>query len=281
MPILKQVRRDRRNPESCKLLQAAANVTSQSGEDGILACIFELIGEGTRWCVEFGAWDGRKLSNTWNLLQQGWHGVLIEGDAAKFAKLRRNTAGNPRVTCLHGLVQPQAGPGSLDGFLSRTAIPQAFDLLSIDIDGNDYHVWASLAAYRPRVVVIEYNPCIPNDVVFVQDCDPSVNQGCSLRALVELGRKRGFELACVTESNGIFIEAGAFGRLGIADNDIDAMAFPKRDAKYFDGYDGTLFHVGLSKLNWVKDGRFDPNQLQVLEPSARRYGHALDDGLDT
>jgi hypothetical protein len=276
VPILKQKRRDRRKPDSCVLLEHAANVTSQSGEDGVLARIFAIIGERSRWCVEFGAWDGRKASNTYALIHdKGWSGVLIEGAEPKFRKLERTYAGNPRAVCLHGVVHPGDGAGSLDAHLDGTAIPKDFDLVSIDIDGNDYHVWESLVRHRPRVVVIEFNPCIPNDVLFVQDPDLRVNQGCSLLALVELGRRKGYELACVTESNGIFVDAGEFPALGIADNDIDAMAYPKCDAKYFDGYDGTLFHVGSLKLHWVKDVRFGPEDLQVIAPEQRRYGHAI------
>lgn len=35
------------------------------------------------------------------------------------------------------------------------------DLLSIDIDGNDYYVWEAIDIVSPRVVVIEYNSKIP------------------------------------------------------------------------------------------------------------------------
>lgn len=279
MPTLKQVRKDRRDARSCFLLEHAADVTSQSGEDGILRKLFELLGAPSRWCVEFGAWDGRKFSNTYNLLQNaGWSGVLIEGDPEKFTRLRKTYAENPRAVCLEGLVRAGDGPGSLEEFLRRTPIPKSFDLLSIDIDGNDYHVWEYLTRYRPRVVVIEFNPYIPNDVIFVQDLDPAINQGASLRALIELGRRKGYELACVTESNGIFVVADEYPRLGIPDNDIDLMAYPKCDGKYFDGYDGTLFHVGSLKLHWVKDVRFGPQDLQVIEPSRRRYGNAIEPG---
>src|SRR5690242_19239935 len=103
MPILKQVRTDRRNKISCFLLDYASDVTSQSGEDGIIRKVFEIIGTSSRWCVEFGAWDGRKFSNTYNLIQnEQWSGVLIEGAQAKFQKLKRTYANNPLAVCIHG-----------------------------------------------------------------------------------------------------------------------------------------------------------------------------------
>ena len=38
---------------------------------------------------------------------------------------------------------------------------QLIDLLSIDIDGNDYHIFESLKKLRPRLIICEYNPTIP------------------------------------------------------------------------------------------------------------------------
>lgn len=43
------------------------NITSQYGEDGLVEQIFNLIGlPAVPSCIEFGAWDGKYLSNVYN-----------------------------------------------------------------------------------------------------------------------------------------------------------------------------------------------------------------------
>ena len=57
------------------------NIYSQNGEDGIIDQINKLLGfnnNSNYWCVEFGAWDGVHLSNTYNLVRNGWNAVYIE-----------------------------------------------------------------------------------------------------------------------------------------------------------------------------------------------------------
>src|SRR6202044_3183268 len=117
--------------------------------------------------------------------------VLIERDNARFAALRRTHAGRDGVIALNRMVGWE-GRDRLDEILATTAIPPDFDVLCIDIDGNDYHVWAALDRYRPKVVVIEYNPTIPNEIAFVQAPDPAVAQGASLAAVAELGERKGY-----------------------------------------------------------------------------------------
>jgi hypothetical protein len=81
------------------LLSHARNVQSQSGEDGILQKTFEVLpapAPAGRWSVEFGAWDGKKFSNTCNLVTQlGWNGMFIEADPVKFGELKQAYAGHP------------------------------------------------------------------------------------------------------------------------------------------------------------------------------------------
>ena len=173
-----------------RLLDFAANTHSQKGEDGVLAKILQTLPATDRWCVEFGAWDGRHLSNTCNLIENsGYSAVLIEPNSKRFADLTELHRKNPKMHCINKFVG-FGKDNSLDTLLANTPIPAQFDLLSIDIDGNDYHAWAATSAYTPKVVCVEFNPTIPTEVEFVQPADPVVSQGSSLLSLTLLGKKR-------------------------------------------------------------------------------------------
>lgn len=228
------------------LSRHASNVTSQSGEDGIIAKALSLLPERTAWCVEFGAWDGKHFSNTYNLISsQDYRGVFIEPDPARFRDLERTHGASGRNVLLNAFVGFSNSDG-LDFLLSKYEIPKNFDLLSIDIDGNDYHVWEAVEEYRPRLVIIEYNPTLSNSTLFVQKKAPSANHGSSPASLVELGKRKGYELVATTELNLLFVTAECFGAFNIADNSLSLMRDDSHVPHIFFGYDG---HVFLSEAN--------------------------------
>lgn len=251
------------NPDQW-LLSYAGNVYSQTGEDGILAKISDILGIASGWCVEFGAGDGKHLSNTRNLIvNHGWSGVLIEADKNKCRQLRETYAGTPGVVTLREYVT-YTGESSLDVILANTPLPQDFDLLSIDIDGNDYHIWDSLWGYQPKVVCIEHNPTIPNDVEFVQPRAMAVYQGSSALALRKLGKAKGYALVAQTRLNSIFVQEDYFESFGIQDNSLDRL-WPKENKflQVYVLYDGTLVLHGPTQLPW-HGVSIRPDRLQVL-----------------
>ncbi len=253
------------------LLDHAADVTSQNGEDGIIAKILEVLGEPRGWCVEFGAWDGRYLSNTYNLIaNKGFSAVMIEGSAVRCRDLQATFKDNPRVVTLNAFVGFTAADG-LDAILARTPIPKDFDVLSIDIDGNDYHVWNAVARYTPRIVVIEYNPTIPTAVDFVQPADMSINQGASITAQARLGKQKGYELASVTTHNCVFVRADLYARLGITDNSVASLRSDESMVTYiFNGFDGTVFVRGAGKLGW-HGIPYRESRMQLVARPFRRF----------
>ena len=271
MPTLRLNRRSTIKPESAYLNRFQADVTSQFGEDGVIDRIFEIIGSENRWCVEFGAWDGKYLSNTWTLLnEKDWSGVLIEGDPLRAGSLAESHRGHPDRVFVKNFYVGWENANCLDSVLTTTPIPADFDLLSIDIDGNDWHVWRALSKYRPRVVVIEYNPTASNQMVFIQDADLNLHQGCSLRALVELASDKKYELVAVTRTNGVFVRSELFSHFEIADNSIDAMRDEELTTEIAHGYDGTIFAAGHMMLNW-HGVVLSQEDFQVLPKALRRY----------
>lgn len=251
------------------------NVKSQFGEDGIIAKIFEILPRDRQnhWSCEFGAWDGKHCSNTYNLLMNvGWRGVLIEANPRKFRDLQVTYKGVDRAVLLNEFVQ-FSGENTLDQILARHAIPRDFDLLSIDIDGNDYHILASIQVYRPKVIVIEFNPTIPDNIAFIQEADPRWQHGSSLLAITELAKKKDYELICVNAENAFYVDRQYYPLFGIKDNSIAAMKYYREPLQVFQLYDGTLvFHGAPShRMIWYNLPT-DFNRLQILPRFVRHAG---------
>jgi hypothetical protein len=216
-----------------RLADHAFDRYSQGGEDGILERILQLWPPVSRVAVEFGAWDGFYLSNTANLWTRGWRGVLIEADEERHRRLVENTREH-RCLCIRARVE-SAGESSLDAILRRHGIAEV-DLLSIDVDGDDYHVFAGLASVRPRVVCCEYNPTVPPGFELVQE--PGDRFGCSVLSLVGLARRKGYELVALTETNAIFVPGEAHERFSEYETSLEAL-FPGTSLVYaVTSYDG-------------------------------------------
>jgi hypothetical protein len=152
----------------------------------VLRRIFDVIGSGRKYFVEFGAWDGRYLSNTANLrINHGWSGLLMEGsDRADGVLVQRELVSAENV----------------DPLFAKYGVPTVYDLLSIDIDGNDYWVWKAIEDFTARVVIVEYNIFFELDEPRTMRYDAnhvwdeSQNHGASLAALQKLGREKGYTL---------------------------------------------------------------------------------------
>lgn len=258
------------------LLDHSENITSQEGEDGIIAKIIEIIPDGNKWCVEFGAWDGKAYSNTSNLiLNNGFSSVLIEGDENRFKELVENYKGKESVIPINQFIGFE-NKNNLDSVLSKTPIPIDFDFLSIDIDGNEYHVLEQMIIYMPKFICVEYNPTIPNEVEFIQKKDMNVNHGSSIKSLTILLHKMGYELLAVTRINAFFVRRKYLSLFNISDNSISKM---RNDYKYvtylFSGYDGTVFISGYQGLPW-HNIPVTKNDFQVLPNFLRKFPDQYD-----
>lgn len=188
------------NPK--KLNRYEHKVFSQSGEDGIIAEIFKRIGVTNRIFAEFSPGDGLE-NNTLYLLTLGWKGCWIERDAKRVDAIMQHM--RPKIAEGSLSVQQQVVTAeNIESLFATAPLPPEFDLLSIDIDGNDYWVWEKIQRFSPRAVVIEYNAAFPASCDWVMEYNPEsawdgdIYFGASLRALERLGKRKGYKLVGCT-----------------------------------------------------------------------------------
>jgi hypothetical protein len=190
---------------------------SQGGEDGILAEIFRRIGATDRSFVEFGVGDGLE-NNTALLVEAGWTGTWIEINPRSVRRIHQGFAtpiAERRLRLVESIVQPD----TVEQLFRAGDVPERFDLLSIDIDGNDYWVWQAIERFRPRVVVIEYNATYGADLDWVMAFDRAhrwqgtTRHGASLAALARLAQAKGYALVgCgLSGVNAFFVSSDELG----------------------------------------------------------------------
>jgi FkbM family methyltransferase len=153
-------------------------MSSVFGEEEEQALIASFLPE-RGYFVEVGAFEPILLSQTYQLEQRGWEGLLIEPVPTHADKLRlRRRARVVQVACgspsQHGQVLPiylaggrtsllyQLGPAlevpirTLDSVLTETNVSQ-IDFLSIDVEGAEIDVLSGMSfeRYRPSLILLE------------------------------------------------------------------------------------------------------------------------------
>ena len=197
--VMNLLKEDRYKDEK-RLEKFGYKVFSQNDEDGIINEIFNRIGTTNKFFVEFGVQDGLEC-NSHYLLMQGWSGVFIEG-SEDYCNMIKNNFKSPisdnKLTVLNRFISAE----NINDILSETRASEIneIDLLSIDIDGNDYHVFNAINVINPRVVIIEYNAKFPPPMKWVMPYNPnhiwdgSDKQGASLEAITNLADSKGYQL---------------------------------------------------------------------------------------
>jgi FkbM family methyltransferase len=145
------------------------------------------LGDGPGYFVEVGANDPVTGSQTWDLEQRGWSGVLVEPQPPLAAQLRErrnakvfaaacsspNNSGRTMTLYLAGgassfdkrLNSPSIRPHgtinvptrTLDEMLVEAGAPSDIDFVSIDVEGHELDVLDGfdLARWRPKLLMIE------------------------------------------------------------------------------------------------------------------------------
>lgn len=213
-PKLKRLLSSIKDPQ--RLEHFGWRVFSQNEEDGIISEIFRRIGTTDKCFIEFGCADGRENNSRLLLEREGWHGLWMDGR-------------KQNILNAHNMFREHLDKGllrALPAFITQDNINELIhlhtpsprndiDLLVIDIDGNDAHVWKAITIVRPRVVCIEYNAYAGPFEEWTIDYDPQFRMthdnghifGASLKLLDRVSREKGYTLVgCnITGVNAFFV----------------------------------------------------------------------------
>lgn len=171
-------------------LQFEKRIYSQNGEDGVIEKIFDKIGTTNKIAVEFGvsAGGGGMQTNTRLLAEQGWK--VFWYDIEDATNLPSNCVFAKEFLTSDNVVQ----------VFENSGIPKEFDLLSIDVDGNDYHIREALKDFRPRVCIMEYNGYFTSSTEYIMPMNNNYRWkgqrdfGASLKSYTVQANKLGYDL---------------------------------------------------------------------------------------
>ena len=185
--------------------EAGFRIFSQFDEDGVILLLLGAVGIGSSRFVDIGAGDGITGSNVANLaFNLGFHGLCID---AKAENVRRGTqayASHPDTAFYPPVFrQAMVTRDNVNALVRDAGFSGEIDVLSIDIDGNDYWIWEALTSVSPRIVVVETHPefgmrpiVVPYDAHLgsVPGATPEY-LGASPAAMTKLARRLGYRLA--------------------------------------------------------------------------------------
>lgn len=209
---------------------------SQSDEDGILEKILKRTGSPSNGVfVEYGVGDGSEC-NTLMLLAMGWSGVWISGEQLIFEPRPggRLVFAQTWVTRKNVVELARAALARLGN--SSEIGPADVDVVSLDLDGNDFHFTEELlnSNLRPRVWISEYNARFPVGSHWVMPYNEEHTWaeddyfGVSISSLASLFERFGyFPVACSATGANIFFVREDFSRnFDDVPKDLDSLYRP-------------------------------------------------------
>jgi len=189
-------------------------IFSQNGEDGIVEAIFDRIGEGEKYYVEFGTENGNEVNTRVLREQKNWTGLLMDGGHS-----------NPAIN-LHKEFITASG---ICGLFEKYKVPRpSIDLLSVDVDFLDFHVLKRIleCGYEPRVLIVEHNSAlgayrsatVPSSLPESSRWDGSNFFGASILAFSKLAREYNLSLLYADKLgvNLFFVADKELGEIDIA-----------------------------------------------------------------
>jgi hypothetical protein len=178
-------------------------VYSEFEEDGILLYIFSIIGTTNKRVIEICAGDGVECMAANLIINHGWDGLLFDGNKQQVEKGINYYTSHP-LTLYHPPVFRYSWitKENVNSLISENGFIGEIDLLSVDMDGNDYYIIEAIDVVKSRVIICETHNIIPDELALTIPYGSDFKRsnvhpdfmGVSLLGMQKLLRKKGYRL---------------------------------------------------------------------------------------
>jgi len=212
------------------LWEYGVKVYSQNQEDGILYYLLSKLKERTKIAVELGAGDGIECNTGFLVRHHGYTSYMIDGSPYWLEKgidayQTMNIKGKPLFICSWITKE------NIIELLDQNVVPKEIDILSVDIDGNDYWILEEIYKCKrlsPKIIVVEYQDIIGPEKALSIPYSPYFNHtqydcwngpnycGASLPAFIYLLKKDYAFIGCEGQGfNGFFVRRDLLSEMNL------------------------------------------------------------------
>ena len=186
--------------------EAGFRVYSQFEEDGLLLYVFSIIGFKSKRVVEMCCGTGNECMAANLIINHGFFGYLFDGDLSNI-ELAKKFFNSKKDCVLYSpkIIEAWITKENVNRLLIEEGAVGEVDLLSLDLDGNDYWIWDSISVINPRVFICEIQNTIPKEFSLTMKYDESSNyqnkvglkreyRSVSLLAMVKKSNEKHYKL---------------------------------------------------------------------------------------
>lgn len=202
------------NMYSSELSDYEFKVFSQWGEDGILQFLTSNLKIKNKTFVEFGIETFHESNCRFLMMKDRWSGFVIDGSEQNINKLKRSYFyWQYPLNAISSFVTQE----NIENLLEKSNFEKDLGILSVDIDGVDWHVLQKLNLWRASIIVVEYNGIFGTEYPLTVPYDPAFQRtnahfsnlyyGANLPAFDWLLKQREYSLVGVNSvgSNAFFV----------------------------------------------------------------------------
>ena len=208
------------NKESAILHQlqvAEFSVFSQWGDDGIIDFLTQYLEFEHKTFLEFGVENYAEANTRFLLMNRNWTGFVIDGSEKNISTIKNSELyWKHELTAACNFITKE----NINDIIKEHGFEQKIDLLHIDIDGNDYHIWEAIQCISPTLVIMEYNSIFGSDKPWTIPYNPQFERGkahyshlycgASLLSLCDLANEKGYVFIGTNSAgnNAYFVKKG-------------------------------------------------------------------------